>query len=380
MKVTLTTIKHSNAKQRSAFPTLKVLLALPILIIAGLAVNAVGIPATILERVQSEAPLAATEAEVLGENDVVVNTDPPLVVNADVTDGPIDLNDAEYRVVQAELQRQMNASDPRAALEWLFTTQRQDPEIARSCHGLAHETGRLAYKKYGNFQTAFSYQDDVCANGYVHGVIEAHFATVTDIYAEIQNICSAADLSCIHGIGHGIMYFKANDVPQALTLCESLGGSAQVIACSEAVFHENFETNSVVHTAKYLDEADPFGLCRNQPEGYKPNCYYYGGRYLVRKYQDDYAAAGQGCIDLADFWFLACGGGVGAVLVRQNINNPAFVAQQCKLMPAAVIPECFYGATKYFRVNVRSGDLTRSDFCAKLEDNYYTQQCNTWAG
>lgn len=368
---------RSNPAGRNGNVVRKFVFALPFLFLAGIAVNAAGVPAAFLER----GNVAGVNIDAnIGPREPIVNTDPPLVVQADVTDGPIDLNDVEYKVVKNELQRQMDATDPRAALEWLFNTQRGDAEIARSCHGLAHEIGRLAYKKYQNFQTAFSYQDDVCANGYVHGVIEAHFAVITDVYAEIQKICSAADLSCIHGVGHGIMYFQANDVPKALNLCETFGGSSQIIACSEAVFHENFETNSVVHTAKYLNPDDPFGLCLNQPDGYKPNCYYYGGRYLVRKYEDNYAAAGQGCLELAHNWYLACGGGVGAVLVRQNINNPSFVSEQCKLMPTAIVPECFYGATKYFRVNVRSGEITRSDFCDKLGDNYYRQQCYAWAG
>lgn len=308
--------------------------------------------------------------------------DPDINAGNDSNEGPIDLNDIEYKVVTNELQRIIDEQDPLAALNWLDAEQKVDKKIARSCHGLAHETGRRAYKKYQNFSVALSSANanDVCANGFVHGVIEGHFALVTDVYAEVAKVCSASDYSCVHGIGHGLMYFTNNDIPKSLDVCYTLGDWTLIGLCSEGTYHENYETNSREHTSKFLNPDDPFGVCR-ESWGIPGSCYYYGARYLVRVFQDDYTRALNYCQNNVPGEFqYTCARGVGSILVRQNIQDPPFVLAQCVSAPSALVSGCIYGATIYHQFNARTAWETKDTFCDKLDGGYYTNLCNSING
>lgn len=308
--------------------------------------------------------------------------DPSINAGGDSNEGPIDLNDTEYEVVTAELQRIIDTDSPVAALNWLDGMQRTDIKIARSCHGLTHETGRRAYKKYQNFSTALASgnSNDVCANGFVHGVIEGHFALVTDVYAEVASVCAPTDYSCVHGIGHGLMYFTNNDIPKSLDVCYTLGDWTLIGLCSEGTYHENYETNSREHTSKFLNPDDPFGVCR-ESWGIPGSCYYYGARYLVRVFQDDYARALSYCETNvpAEFQY-TCARGVGSILVRQNIQSPQAVLSACVSAPASLVNGCIYGATIYHQFNARSAWDTKAELCDKLDGGYYTNLCNSING
>jgi hypothetical protein len=87
------------------------------------------------------------------------------------------------------------------------------------------------------------FQSDICGSGYIHGVIEEHFAHVKDVNTEMFKVCATQEGKCFHGVGHGFMYYTYNDLPQSLQLCDKYTDSFARINCYDGVFMENFATS-----------------------------------------------------------------------------------------------------------------------------------------
>lgn len=117
-------------------------------------------------------------------------------------------------------------SGPRRALTHLSELMESDAQIHSSCHPVAHNLGRAAYKYFGGLDGAYDGMvgtDDahllrLCNAAYLHGVIEFSLRDVEDV----DNLVSAArdieekvckklnnvkqgEWECRHGIGHGII-------------------------------------------------------------------------------------------------------------------------------------------------------------------------------
>src|SRR5258708_2959882 len=128
---------------------------------------------------------------------------------------------SEYNKNLNQLIDIVNAQNPRASLQELAKRMQSNQVVFQNCHVMAHAIGRTAYKKYQDFNTALQYQDTTCSAGYLHGVIEAKFASLHDFNAaisELKTMCSQytpAD-RCWHGTGHGVMFYTGNDLPRAL--------------------------------------------------------------------------------------------------------------------------------------------------------------------
>lgn len=302
--------------------------------------------------------------------------------SGDVSDSPIDLSLEEYNAVIAEFQALVDTQSPSAALAKLRSYYTTDPKMANSCHGLGHAIGHMGYLKYKNFSTAMGFTDDICGNGYIHGVIEEHFSNITDVNSELFRLCKVGDpnyASCTHGLGHGLMYFYKNEIPQSLPYCNSFGDVYSRGLCSEGVFHENFETNSLVHKARYLNPDNPFYPCEESfVDGYEGVCYYYSGRYIVRLNKTDYVGALKKCAEAP--YASDCARGAGVVIVRQNIKNPPLVEYVCSQAPVHLVNSCLSGAVSYYQVNSRSQAATQTEFCNKFNNPYYIDICNQLNG
>jgi hypothetical protein len=87
-----------------------------------------------------------------------------------------ELSANEYKKLRNDLVEIVIKQNPRLALTTLREKASSNEAIARSCHDLVHEIGHEAYEKYGDFGQAMQYQNDMCNSGYLHGIIESHFA------------------------------------------------------------------------------------------------------------------------------------------------------------------------------------------------------------
>lgn len=243
--------------------------------------------------------------------------------------------DERYEKKKDELVALMKEENPRVALDRLRQEIETDDQLSRSCHSLVHEIGREAYEKYGDVGAAMKYRDEVCNSGYLHGIIETKFSQSEDVISDVQTMCERyreggfLSWQCNHGLGHGVMFYTANDLPRSLEMCDTLGNSFASSNCANGVFMENFNADQKLHLSEFLKEEDPFYPCMKQAERHKPDCYIYAPTYFLSLNQDDYAGALEWCEGAEAGYEAACAYGVGTQTMKENLNAPGFVESTC---------------------------------------------------
>jgi hypothetical protein len=240
-----------------------------------------------------------------------------------------ELLNKRYEEIKGNYLTLLREEDAGVALGQLRDEIETDDALARSCHDLVHEVGREAYKKYGDFSEAMKYQDEVYNSGYLHGIIESHFSESTDPCVAMQTMCNKhpqdnfLSWQCYHGIGHGVMYYTANDLPRSLEMCDTFSSSFAQADCSNGMFMENFSADQKLHLSEFLKESDPFYPCAEQADRHKKNCYLPASTYFLSLHKDDYAGALEWCHSAEDSFEEACAKGVGSQIMKENIRGCA---------------------------------------------------------
>ncbi len=288
---------------------------------------------------------------------------PPFVVN--------ELTREEYMERKKEFLALLNTHDPRFALAQLREQVKTDDALLRSCHALVHEIGREAYKKYADFGLAMQYQDEICNSGYLHGIIETHLFKNVDVLGAIKVVCSPyptgkyLSWECYHGVGHGVMYYTANDLPRSLEMCEKYENDFARTTCINGAFMENFNTDQKSHASKFLIESDPFYPCGEQPEHYKDDCYVYAPTYYLSLHKNDYAGALHWCRGAESPYVSSCIQGVGSQAMKENINTPKLVERICMGSTKAQVPSCIMGMVGLF-INHQGSIAPAQKLCTEL--------------
>jgi hypothetical protein len=260
-----------------------------------------------------------------------------------------ELTPAAFDAAVKEFTEIINNQNPRIALEELRKQINSDNATLRSCHDLVHEIGHQAYKKYADFGEAMQYRDEICNSGYLHGVIEAHFATSTDVFKAMHTVCSPypagkfLSWECFHGIGHGAMFYTSNNLPQSLKMCESLNSSFAVSSCVNGVFMENFATDQGIHASEYLDSENIFYPCADMVQKYKNDCYLYAPTHYLNSNNNDYIGALKWCRDAEYLYRETCAQGVGGQAIKENIADPKLVETVCLTEKASARDSCIGG-------------------------------------
>lgn len=255
----------------------------------------------------------------------------------------------EYEAVKKEFLILVSDQNPRVALTELRERIKTDNPLLRSCHALSHEIGRAAYEKYGDFAEAVNYQDEICNSGYLHGVIESYFSTNSDVFVEMKTVCNPyppekfQSWECYHGIGHGVMYYTANDLPRSLAMCDSLESDFAQATCANGVFMENFNTDQKLHPSAFLKSDDLFYPCAEQSMRHQGTCYLYAPTHYLSLHQNDYAGALAWCDGAGFFYRSVCVQGVGTQAMKEHINNPKFVEAVCMSDKSAGVASCIEG-------------------------------------
>jgi plastocyanin len=286
--------------------------------------------------------------------------------------GSGELPEERYGEIEEELAALVREEDPRAALEKLREEIRTDDALARSCHPLVHDVGHAAYEKYGDFGEAMKYQDEVCNSGYLHGIIESRFEESDDVFADMKTMCdpypqgSYMSWQCYHGIGHGVMFYTANDLPRSLEMCDGFGSGFGRSNCANGVFMENFNADQKLHLSDYLKESDPFYPCAEQAERHKAICYLYAPTYYLSLNEGDYAAALEWCNGAEAGFEASCAYGVGTQAMKENLNDPELVESACMEGEPEQTAPCVEGMTGLY-VNHHGSLGPAKDLCARLE-------------
>jgi plastocyanin len=281
-------------------------------------------------------------------------------------------SEKRYEERRDEFLALVRDENPRVALDQIREEIETNDTLSRSCHALVHEIGRAAYEKYGDFGEAMKYRDELCNSGYLHGVIESRFSQSEDIFADMKTICdqyhqkSYMSWQCYHGLGHGVMFYTANDLPRSLEMCGGFGSGFGRSSCVNGVFMENFNTEQKDHVSKFLKENAPFYPCPEQPEHYKADCYLYAPTYFLSLNHHDYTAALEWCNGAEAGYESMCAQGVGGQMMKENLNDPKFVESTCmKGEPEQTAP-CIEGMVGLFINHYGSLEPAR-ELCAGLQ-------------
>ena len=287
-------------------------------------------------------------------------------------EGSGELSEERYREIEAELTAVVREENPRVALEKLRREIKTDDALSRSCHPLVHDVGHAAYEKYGDFGEAMKYQDEVCNSGYLHGVIESRFEESDNVFADMKTMCdqyrsgSYMSWQCYHGIGHGVMFYTANDLPRSLKMCEGFDTDFGRSNCANGVFMENFNADQKLHLSKYLKESDPFYPCMDQADRYKADCYLYAPTYYLSLNPGDYDAALEWCNGAEAGYEPSCAYGVGTQAMKENLNDPKLVESVCMNGENEQTAPCIEGMAGLY-INHHGSLEPARELCTKLE-------------
>lgn len=220
-----------------------------------------------------------------------------------------------------------------------------------------HEIGRAANEKYEDFGDAVKYHDEICSGAYLHGLIESRLSESTDVFADMKALCdpysaeSFLGFECYHGLGHGAMFYTANDLPRSLEMCDAFATSTERSSCASGAFMENFNTDQKLHLSEFLREADPFYPCMEQAKRHKSDCYMYAPTYFLSLNNDDYADALVWCRGAEAGFRLACTYGVGAHTMKENMSDPKFVESTCAKGEPRQVAQCIGGMVNMYTVH-----------------------------
>jgi hypothetical protein len=92
--------------------------------------------------------------------------------------------------------------DPRddTTVSHMINTLEADTKLSRNCHDMAHDLGHRAYEYYG-FSRAMTFGtgventsvDDICAGGYMHGILEELFLHHPELQQNPEKVCASVN-------------------------------------------------------------------------------------------------------------------------------------------------------------------------------------------
>jgi hypothetical protein len=194
-------------------------------------------------------------------------------------------------------------NDPNSVFKFIDAVE-ADPTLANNCHEIAHDIGHKAYEMYG-FSGAMNFTDtarlghasvqDICAGGYVHGVIEEATLHQENFKNDPKVMCDGvskdARASCFHGIGHALMFTYTRSVESSLVGCRSVGNVDDASRCFEGVWMEFFWGKPSVNGALGWDPAKPLQSCMDTEKDAKAACFLYSSFGYLRTNPKDYQGA-----------------------------------------------------------------------------------------
>lgn len=285
----------------------------------------------------------------------------------------------QFECYQLAFQAFMNDNGAKKTLSFLDDLEKLGGYVQMNCHPLAHKIGNIAYHFYGTVAKAAPEYLPVCASGYYHGVLEEYLATAPSYAIGIEQACGKADgqiyfnwFQCTHGLGHGIMQARTDEVPQSLKDCDLLGSdhSADQI-CYGGVFMENITTEEKTgHKSKYVKPSNPIYPCDIVEERYKGACYFLSSSMILKLNGWNFEEAFKVCDTAEQKYRWLCYQSMGRDVSGSTLRNKERVKDLCllgKLQTAR--EECYFGAVRDF-INDKGEFDSAIDLCAFLDEQY----------
>ncbi len=256
-------------------------------------------------------------------------------------------------------------------------------EFARSnCHLLTHFIGHAAADLSNDVGTVYSHGDNFCGSGYYHGAMEAIVAKVgpDQILEKANSLCDNLDgyqkysfyhYNCAHGLGHGFMDIKDNELFDSLKTCDVLTDDWERNRCYGGVFMENvIAKDRPGHSSKYLKADQPLYPCEAVEDRYKNECYQRQTSYALEIQGNNFAKVFDLCAKVKDEFRPACYQGLGWDASVQSLKQGTSDAtinestrNQCLLGKDYEAQfNCSVGAVDYF-IRDSYSDTRAKAFC-----------------
>ncbi len=276
----------------------------------------------------------------------------------------------KYKHEVQEMTDLINKKDPSAAITRLKEEMSTDPQILFGCHEILHTLGRISYKKYNDLSTAMGYRDEVCVGGYIHGVIEGYFSSHKPDFSIMYKACatyrsnSYMRWDCFHGMGHGLMLYTSNNVPQSLMGCNMIKNQFDQTACYNGTYMENFNADTLNHPSKYLNLTDPFSLCAKDKK-HPEQCYTNAPFAFLNYYNNDYKGVLEWCDEAPEIYRSSCYEGAGAQITRRMIHSPKKIEQLCMTSTKDKVAPCITGVAEWI-IGQNNNQSQAEGFCSNF--------------
>jgi plastocyanin len=249
-------------------------------------------------------------------------------------------------------------------------------------HQLAHLVGEATAKRFGANKQAFG----LCPNSFNYGCVHGFFIYVlgrsTNPTKAATTICDSGGqgplvptFNCWHGVGHGVMMARGNDLDASLDVCDSLGSPSAADGCWQGVFMEN--VNAMFRDQArpgVFSKADPLRPCTRVLTAYKQECFINQAAWLAHLANDDIGKASHFCLP-AGSYVSACAQSLGLMVTNPawqvNLYGSAEGASVeriawnlCARFPSKLQRDCVLGGVDNL-ANFDQLDVSESDgFCA----------------
>lgn len=305
----------------------------------------------------------------------------------------------EEPCVSSYLTRITGQYGPRAALAMLDSLERRglvDPAL--DTHQLAHEIGETTAKRFGANRRAF----DLCSSSFNYGCVHGFFIYVlgrtknpSEAARVICNSSKAGPLvptfNCWHGVGHGVMMARGNDLQPSLGVCDSLGSASAADGCWQGVFMENVNAG-MRHEARpgVFSPSDPLRPCTRVRPTYRQECFINHAGWLANLAHDDIAKMSRYCLDAPERYEPVCAQSIGLMVTNPSWQVSFLPGSRgksfaeiswalCTRFPAQLRRDCVIGGVDNL-ANFDQLDVVRSNAFCGLAASALQKTCYTEIG
>lgn len=226
-------------------------------------------------------------------------------------------------------------------------------KINPTCHGEAHDLGKIVFARIGSIGPALKTCDNACYSACMHGVMMEAFSTtvpehdhapdtneshdhhieVSDIAPLLTDFCfedidyKAGD--CAHGIGHALMAVSEYDIKKAVESCDSFERQSMAYYCSTGSY---MEFMNVLEEQTYNESL--FYPCDKSL--FPAACFRYKMPHVLRRLTKNMTPSQslsdlvKECSKLEEFQRLGCFHGIGNAHMPHISINPDLLRVVCK--------------------------------------------------
>jgi hypothetical protein len=292
---------------------------------------------------------------------------------------------ATFQCSMLRFDRLTRELGPRVAIGSLKSEYRRNAEVVTDCHQLAHVIGNASAELHGgDIAAAFKEGDSFCWSGYYHGVVEratadrGEAALEGDMNAHCAKVVGKERYSfdyfnCVHGLGHGVMAVKEDDLFSSLPVCDRLLGDWERKSCYGGVFMENVMVDNRTHDSKFLKKDDLMYPCTAVETPYKEQCYLMQTSYALSQNGYDWSATFRLCANVDADFRDTCAQSIGRDASGSSVSDVARTVSYCSLgEDDGQTENCIVGAVKDF-ISYFHDDTKAKELCAAFPQRFFSR-------